>query len=303
MFSSCLKKEEKLFSDLEIMKNDNVLDGYTGIVKFVPSVSTQQKNYQLLSDQIYGDQGVAYSYMSQIGASAESIDLFKKEFTSAKDQYLSFDQWLPVAADNQGMLWLGKVNGYYATLVLLKNVRDVSRLKDLALENSDSQNGSILFVDKVEGLSQALRDLSLSGSYLLGLACCAVMFLLLLWYRRLKSLVILMVPLLSIGLTLLVFALSSTAINLFHIFGLYLILGLGMDYSIFIYQSSAGDKNCLRAVLLSATTSCLSFGLLSLSSTPMVNAFGMTLLLGSVFNLLLAPLVQMVHINRQGLCV
>jgi predicted exporter len=38
-------------------------------------------------------------------------------------------------------------------------------------------------------------------------------------------------------------------------------------------------------------TSILSFGLLALSTTPMVNAFGVTLSLGCFLNLLFAPLV------------
>ncbi len=66
-----------------------------------------------------------------------------------------------------------------------------------------------------------------------------------------------------------------------------------MDYSIFAREAAPGDKDCRLAILLSALTSCLSFGLLSLSSTPMVQAFGITVLLGSLLNLLLVPLVDL----------
>ena len=101
-----------------------------------------------------------------------------------------------------------------------------------------------------------------------------------------------LVPLTASAITLALLTASGVAINLFHVFGCYLILGLGMDYSIFAYQSGADDASCRRAILLSALTSGLSFGLLALSSTPMVSAFGITLLLGSIGNLLLAPLLS-----------
>jgi predicted exporter len=43
-------------------------------------------------------------------------------------------------------------------------------------------------------------------------------------------------------------------------------------------------------VLLSATTTLISFGLLSLSSTPVVRDFGITLALGVASAYLLAPI-------------
>jgi len=109
-------------------------------------------------------------------------------------------------------------------------------------------------------------------------------------YRSLDGLRLVAVPLLSSLLALGVLSLLGVAINLFHIFALYLVLGLGMDYSIFRREAGTAPQRCLLAVLLSALTSSLSFGLLSLSSTPMIAAFGMTVLLGGVANVLLLPL-------------
>jgi predicted exporter len=82
------------------------------------------------------------------------------------------------------------------------------------------------------------------------------------------------------------------------LFGCYLILGLGMDYAIFSFAEGTQDQVTRRAIWLSAVTSSLSFGLLALSSTPMVSAFGITLLLGCCFNLFYAPLVGQLHKNR-----
>ena len=64
---------------------------------------------------------------------------------------------------------------------------------------------------------------------------------------------------------------------------LFLVLGFGMDYTIFSRELRAHADVTLQAILLSALTSLLSFGLLSLSSIPVVASFGITLLVGNTF--------------------
>ncbi|MBL4672270.1 MAG: hypothetical protein JKX81_08400 [Arenicella sp.] len=59
-----------------------------------------------------------------------------------------------------------------------------------------------------------------------------------------------------------------------------------MDYTIFAREITQRQSVTLQAILLSALTSLLSFGLLGLSSIPVVASFGITLLIGNLFNLL-----------------
>jgi predicted exporter len=66
---------------------------------------------------------------------------------------------------------------------------------------------------------------------------------------------------------------------------LFLVLGFGMDYAIFTRELRQHREVTLQAILLSALTSLLSFGLLSTSTIPVVASFGTTLLVGNLFNL------------------
>ena len=75
------------------------------------------------------------------------------------------------------------------------------------------------------------------------------------------------------------------ALNLFHVMALFLVLGFGMDYAIFVHELKQHARITLQAILLSAVTSLLSFGLLGLSSITVVASFGVTLLVGNLFNL------------------
>jgi predicted exporter len=78
-----------------------------------------------------------------------------------------------------------------------------------------------------------------------------------------------------------------------HCLALLLILGMGVDYTIFLAESPADeDSTTMLALLLSALTTLLSFGLLSLSSQAVLQSIGLTTLIGVAAGLLLAPIAR-----------
>ena len=78
-------------------------------------------------------------------------------------------------------------------------------------------------------------------------------------------------------------------INLFHVLALFLVLGIGIDYTIFYVE---GEKHLLTttlAITLSFFTTILSFGLLTFSGFTILSSFGVIILLGLIFTFILAP--------------
>lgn len=78
--------------------------------------------------------------------------------------------------------------------------------------------------------------------------------------------------------------------------GLMLVLGVGVNYAIFLREGElrAGNDARMAAIavagtLMSAATTLLSFGLLAFSGMPSLRAFGLTLTTGIAVSLLLAP--------------
>jgi predicted exporter len=80
-------------------------------------------------------------------------------------------------------------------------------------------------------------------------------------------------------------------LQLFNVLALLLLLGVGVDYGVFLLEHP-GDGAAWLAVLLGATSTALSFGLLALSSTPALRTFGLTLLTGLVVVTLVAPTLR-----------
>jgi predicted exporter len=90
--------------------------------------------------------------------------------------------------------------------------------------------------------------------------------------------------------TLALLGTAGGSLQLFHVLALMLLLGIGVDYGIFL-QEHPGRRDLIawHAVALSAVSTLLSFGLLSLSNTPALQAFGLTITIGTVTVVLLGP--------------
>ncbi len=81
----------------------------------------------------------------------------------------------------------------------------------------------------------------------------------------------------------------GSTLNLFNLLGLILILGIGIDYTLF-FSEQKKSLSTLLAITLSGLTTLLSFGLLSLSQTHAIHSFGITVLTGIFVAWLLSPL-------------
>jgi len=96
--------------------------------------------------------------------------------------------------------------------------------------------------------------------------------------------------------------------SLFNLFALLLVLGIGVDDAIFFFMADQANKDdddkrasTSLAVTLSALTTLLAFGLLAVSSTEIVHAFGFTVAAGILTALILSPLVGHRPRNLQGI--
>ena len=101
-----------------------------------------------------------------------------------------------------------------------------------------------------------------------------------------------------IGVALILTAATLVAagqpISVFHLVALLLVLGIGINYALFFVRATEmGDefsRTLQTLAVVSGTTLC-AFGMLALSSTPVLHAIGLTVSLGVVFSLLASMLL------------
>jgi predicted exporter len=93
--------------------------------------------------------------------------------------------------------------------------------------------------------------------------------------------------------TLALLAACGQPLQLFNVLALALLLGIGVDYGIFLLERENGGAGAAwLSVVLGAAGTWLSFGLLALSSTPALHAFGLTLLFGILIVWFATPLYR-----------
>jgi predicted exporter len=182
--------------------------------------------------------------------------------------------WLASAAsDSYRHLWLGTVSGRYATVVTLGGIRDVAALREI-------NQTDVRLVDKVGDISALLARYQQITLWIVMLGYVAVLLLFSLRYGFRSALRVVLSPAIaSIG-TIGIFGLMGEALNLFSTFSLLLVLGIGIDYAIFLREGRKSPLSSMIAVLVCAATALLSFGMLAFSSTPFIHSFGLTLLIG-----------------------
>ncbi len=123
------------------------------------------------------------------------------------------------------------------------------------------------------------------------LVVCLIVFV---RYRRLRPTLAAVVPAVAAAVaTLCVLALCNVELNLLHVIATLLVLGLGVDYGVFLVEAAEYDHelgSTALSVVVACITTVLSFGLLALSAVPAVCALGQVLGLGTLLSLVLSPM-------------
>lgn len=179
---------------------------------------------------------------------------------------------------------VGAGDGQHAAIVILQNVTDIN-----AIKQAIARFPEVSILNKAEDVSTLFGLYRLRISILMSIACLAILGVLCMRFGVRRAVHILIPPLLATGVALTAGAISPVPMNLFNLLALFLVLGIGVDYTLFF----AEHKDSYRALVansLAALTTLLSFGLLSLSQTEAIHSFGLTVLVGIVVASLLAPL-------------
>ena len=205
-------------------------------------------------------------------------------------QPLDVAQLLKLAPDSPlHGLWLGEVApGRYASIVLLSGIERQGQLTVLARLGTTLEG--VQWVDRVAQMSSLLKRYREAMSWLLVGGFVLVGLLLYARFRN-QAWRAWMPTLLSTLITLAALRLLGEPLQLFHVLALFIVLGIGVDYGIFLVEHQS-DGAAWLSVVLGAASTWLSFGLLAASGTPALHAFGLTMALGIGSVALLSPLFR-----------
>lgn len=277
-----LQREERLTQRLDAEVARGRLAGYSAVSGWLPSAQQQHAD-ALLNARVEG---------AVLAGVAGTLGEAPARPTFAADP-LDVQRWLahPVSSAARAQ-WLGRIDGAETSVVLLRGLHDPAVLPALA-EVAAGLDG-VRWVDKPGEISALLGRYRVAMGGLLVLGHVLVLVALALRYGRRAWRAWLPAALASVATLALLGALGQP-LQLFNVLALLLLLGVGVDYGILLLEHAGDDDDehsAWLAVALGAGSTWLAFGLLALSSTPALRAFGLTLGIGLFIVLLLAPTLR-----------
>jgi predicted exporter len=281
-----LQAEEKLRDGLNELVASGALAGYQAISRALPSQQRQRENHRLLAAQVYTPDGVLARLLAKVGYPPAAIERQRRALAAPAP--LTPQAWLahPASAPLRG-LWLEPVSAAlergFATAVTLSGIRDAAALQAL-----DARLPEARFIDRVARISSVLQRYRTLASACLVAAYVVIGLVLVLRYGVAGGLRLLLAPVGGAVLTLAALGALSEPVNLFNILALLLVLGMGVDYSVFMREGRGARATVIMAILLAGLMTLLSFGMLAFSATPFIRSLGLTVLLGVSFTFALA---------------
>lgn len=270
-----LGRLETFTTSLEKAKKDGLISNYRTIP--LNSLARQEEDLDLLKTAA----PTVTKALQNAGLTAVNPDL--------NAMPVKVDEWLASpASEGWRLLWLTLENGESGVLVPVEGVKSSALLQEIA----SYYPGGIAWVDRKSTFDElfALYRYVLTGLLLVALAVIACGAVARLGWR--KGLISLVPSVLSLGCGLAVLAMSGQAVNLFSLLALVLVLGIGINYTLFFSNPRGTPLTSLLAITLAMLTTLLTLGMLVFSATQAISSFGIVLVSGIFTAFLLSPLAM-----------
>lgn len=286
---TALALNDRIAARLSALRDEGVLQHYQSLHSVLWSTELQRENWRMLHEDssLYPRLEKVYS---EVGFGANAFEPFRMALDAPTPPPVLTLETLRETP--LGDLARSMVVHLGSETVVLSYLRGLQNPEKIRAALSDLPGA--LYFDQKEFFDGVYRNYRMRTLEVVLAGCVTVFALLFVRYRKLRPAFAAFLPSLLVGFVLAGFAaLFHVKTNLMHLVGLTLVMGMGVDYAIFIVDSTR-DHRELSTTLLSLLLACLTtvfvFGMLSLSSHPVLQALGLTAGLGVLLAFLLSPI-------------
>ena len=250
---SVLETEETLKQEYNIK--------FFGVSSIIPSIKRQNENRELIRTL----------YTTQSNKIRKELGLRHPP---------RFIETPPLTIDNIQSEFL---KSWLAKLVLEFNgqIYSISQIPS----DTQIQHENARIISPANDLTHQISQYSHEANQLLMICAITLFILLSVLYGR-RAIFYLIPSVLGLGLTVAILTIFGQPITFFHLLSLFIVIGLGMDYTIFHINSNSAHE--VRPVFFSFLTSFIGFGLLSFTTFFLIRSMGITLGLGLLTSYLIS---------------
>ena len=282
-----LYRNENLLSEVDSLKNSGVIKNDTDISRILPSKEKQKSGILRWNNFWESKAGDLENRMIHEGrkthfnanAFSEFYSLLKKEFHP-----VNFEE-IPLFHD----LFLDNFFIQTDTLAAVINILDVDKSRIHNVYDTFDNKSNIWIFDRQMITEELVSILSENFSKLIPFLFVIVFVILLISFGRIELSILAIIPIAASWLwTVGIMGVLSIKFNIFNIIVLIFILGLGIDYSIFIIKGLTGDYKYGKnnsdsykvSVLLSVITTLLGIGVLIFARHPALRSVATVSIIG-----------------------
>ncbi len=267
-----LQRLERLQPELVQAKAKGWISDYR--VLPLSSLARQQADLALLS-------AAAPRILGQL--TEAGIDFAKPDLSPMP---LTVPMWqASVTSEGWRLMWISLADGQSGVLVPISGVTNTQALGEMA-----KALPGVSWVDRKHDFDSLFSFYRVFLGWLLlaSVVTIAVIYMVRLGWK--KGLVNVLPSVLSLGFGLAVLAFSGHTLNLFSLLALVLVLGIGINYTIFFSNPRGTPLTSMLAITLAMMTTLLTLGMLVFSQTQAISSFGIVLCSGIFSAFLLSPL-------------
>ena len=288
-----LQKNDLIYQILSEAKKNKLINGFFNIHPFLPSKKTQQKHInQLLSLNWPIIKTKIDRVARNLGFNNDAFLPFYQDITKAKSgeyPYITLQNIKQSPFNSFIDESLLKRNNYYYLFSYFKSLPNSDNT--LLIKKLNQPKDNIYYINQIDLIKQVMTMLKQEMSYFLLMAFIIIGMVLLILYKDIKkSLIAVMPAILGITCSLALFSLFDHNINIISLFAIILVLGIGLDYGIFMLggMNKKIDNHTPLAIIIAALTTILSFGILIISKNVALSSIGMIILPGIFFTVIFA---------------
>jgi predicted exporter len=283
---SLLVASEAAESRLRDAADDGLLRGWRSVSQLLPSHELQRRRQAAIPDEP--------TLRSRLGEAVSRTPFRAEAFAPFLEAAAAARQLPPLeAADLQGTLlqpWLDshllELRGQWVALTSV-----IGPSPEALAERVQSFGTNAELVDLQQSSVELMQRYRTGAITTVLLAALAIVVLI--WFQRRGPghvVWIVLTVTASLAATVAVVSVFHHQLTVIHLVALLLVLGLGLDYALFLSRTESGAARACtnEAVLACAMSTTVAFGILATSSIPVLKFIGLTVATGSVCSYVLA---------------
>lgn len=288
---AALTESEKLRTVLEGLVAQGRLRDFDVPSRILPSDQTQRERQAALPDAEtlrtrFGQAGAALPFRQ------DAFDPFFRDVSAARAAPLLTHASLPPALTLQVDSMLVRRGDAWDVIAPLRDVTDPA---GIAATIADMHVPGVAVVDLQRESSQLLRTFQNEATLLAVTGSIAILALLFAGLRSPARVFVVAAPLAAaVIVTAALLMLDAGKLSIFEIVGLLLIVAVGSNYCLFFERSERDvetQNRSVASIVLANLCTVSAYGLMSLSSIPVLHDIGVTVAIGTFLSLLFAAVL------------